>query len=170
MSEDGFHPRPSWDGSVDRDRDRDRDSDASSPPSFAPPDSEEYYAHSFRDAAFDFAGTAAVLARALPSAQYIFLTTRGFFESETELESGDVEETLYECWYTSRGWRVAGPGPGPGTGPGTGVGVLDGLSERRVIELHDAVVETIIRKEELVCSQQDEVSWLFLILIITFPW
>ncbi|KAM5544270.1 hypothetical protein V8D89_001930 [Ganoderma adspersum] len=25
MSEDGFHPRPSWDGSVDRDRDRDSD-------------------------------------------------------------------------------------------------------------------------------------------------
>ena len=55
----------------------------------------------------------------------------------------------YERWYVTRGWRVADSGVGCDV-------VLEG--GRGLVELHEDVAGTIIRKEELVLSQLDEVS------------
>ncbi|KAI1789257.1 hypothetical protein LXA43DRAFT_893227 [Ganoderma leucocontextum] len=119
--------------------------DASWP--FAPWGPEEY-AHSFRGSSFDFEGTAAALAHPLPSLQHVFITTGGFLSNwdEPDPEKGGSWKP-YERWYISHGWRVAKPG-------------ADGAPEGEpsLVELHDEVSETIIRKEELVLSELDEVS------------
>ena len=103
-----------------------------------------------------------MLARALPSVHYVFLTTGGFLSSwggfherpyveregkEEEPESGWKP---YERWHVGRGWRIAQSG----TSDGDGVAE----EERSLVELHDDVVETIIRNEELILSKYDEVS------------
>ncbi|PIL30074.1 hypothetical protein GSI_07783 [Ganoderma sinense ZZ0214-1] len=110
------------------------------------------YAHSFRGSRFDFGGTAATLARGLPSLQYVFITTGGFLTSWV-VEEDDPEEEgrwkLYERWYVGHGWRVAAPGTGASEETGEGPGL---------VELHEDVAETIIRREELVLSERDERS------------
>ncbi|KAM5543689.1 hypothetical protein V8D89_002940 [Ganoderma adspersum] len=121
--------------------------DHRSPP-FAPMDE---YAHSFRESRFDFAGAANVLARALPRLRYIFLTTGGLLTNWAGPEEGDRADEggrwrVYERWYIGHGWRVATPD------------AEEGLGERGLVELHEDVVETIIRKEELVLSERDEAS------------
>ncbi|PIL30092.1 hypothetical protein GSI_07766 [Ganoderma sinense ZZ0214-1] len=114
------------------------------------------YAHSFRGSRFDFGGTAATLARGLPSLQYVFITTGGFLTSWV-VEEDDPEEEgrweLYERWYVSHGWRVAAPGTGASEETGEGPGL---------VELHEDVAETIIRREELVLSERDETFDLWL--------
>ncbi|PIL30099.1 transporter [Ganoderma sinense ZZ0214-1] len=102
----------------------------------------EEYAHSLRGSRFDYQGTAAALTCALPSLHYVLLTTGGFLSNWDE-EGGRWKP--YERWYISRAWRVGTPG---------NEGVPDG--ERKLVELHGDVAETIIRKEELVLSRSDE--------------
>ena len=67
-------------------------------------------------------------------------------------------EEPYERWYVNRGWRVDGDVNGNGRpgGPGADEG------EPRLVELHSEVADTIIRTEELVLSERDEVSAGFL--------
>ena len=117
----------------------------------------EEYAHTFRPSRFDFEGVAATLARALPSLQYVFLTTGGFLSNWDEPAYSDMEDPEgargrwkpYERWFITHGWRVANPGSGTG-------GVQEG--EHGLVRLHDDVAETVIRNEELVVSKHDEVS------------
>ena len=75
-------------------------------------------------------------------------------------------EEPYERWYISRGWRVdrdattnGRPGA-PGGDVGDGVRDLDLAvdGEPHLVELHAEVADTIIRTEELVLSERDEVS------------
>lgn len=115
------------------------------PPPFAPWEDSEY-AHSFRPSRFDSEGTATALARAVPSLRNVFLTVGGFLSTLGERGGGSYWKP-YERWYTHRGWRVGIPGR---------VEAPEG--ERRVFELHEEVVDTIVRKEELVLSEEDEVS------------
>ena len=131
----------------------------------APP---EEYAHAFRPSTFDFAGTATALARALPSLRHVFLTTGGFlahvdpYSTQGRSRSGEP----YERWCVSRGWRIdpnananGRPG-GPGADDRNAGGVQDLAveGEPRLVELHAEVADTIIRTEELVLSERDEVS------------
>ncbi|KAI1789275.1 hypothetical protein LXA43DRAFT_893211 [Ganoderma leucocontextum] len=108
----------------------------------------EEYAHSLRGSSLDFEGTAAALAHPLPSLQHVLITTAGFLSNwdEPDPDKGGRWKP-YECWYISHGWRVAKRGTD---------GVPEG--EPSLVELHDEVSETIIRKEELVLSELDEVS------------
>ena len=88
---------------------------------------------------FNFEGTAATLAAPLPCLRYIFVATNG------RLLNWDKEAKLwkeYERWHLPHSWRVAGPK----------------TSEPGLVELHNEVAETIIRKEELVLSEADTVS------------
>ncbi|KAM5543683.1 hypothetical protein V8D89_002934 [Ganoderma adspersum] len=107
------------------------------------------YAHSFRRASFDFAGTTAALARALPYIQHIFLTTSGFLANWAESDDPDDVGFWrpYERWYVDRGWRVAKVS-------GAGAGVLE-EGGQSLVELHDDVVESIMRKEELVIAEKE---------------
>ncbi|KAM5543690.1 hypothetical protein V8D89_002941 [Ganoderma adspersum] len=116
----------------------------------------EEYAHSFRESTFDFEGGAAALSGALPSLKNVFITTGGFLSNWVPWDNPDPEAVgssscwkPYERWYVSRGWRVAIPASGAGEVP---------EGETRLIELHDEVADTIIRKEELVLSEQDEIA------------
>ncbi|KAM5543667.1 hypothetical protein V8D89_002918 [Ganoderma adspersum] len=120
------------------------------PSQFAP---AEEYAHSFRGGTFNWEGTAATLSGARPSLQNIFLTTGGFLANWEEPAMEDADEgggrwKPYERWYITHGWRVANSGSGTGRVPEAGL-----------VELHEDVVETIIRNEELVLSEFDEVSF-----------
>ena len=62
-------------------------------------------------------------------------------------------EEPYERWYVSRGWRVDDNGNDHGGVQGSSV-----EGEPRLVELHSEVADTIIRTEELVLSERDEVS------------
>ena len=69
---------------------------------------------------------------------------------EHSLRSANGFCTLYEQWYIDRGWRIArSDGPSGEAREG----------QYELVELHDDVMETIIRKEELVLSESDEVSF-----------
>ena len=119
------------------------------PSQFAP---TEEYAHSFRRSTFDWEGSAATLSGALPSLQNIFLTTGGFLANWEEPTMEDADEgggrwKPYERWYITHGWRVVDSGSGMG-----------GTPEASLVELHEDVAETIIRNEELVLSEFDEVN------------
>ncbi|KAI1782996.1 hypothetical protein LXA43DRAFT_1087216 [Ganoderma leucocontextum] len=96
------------------------------------------YVCSFRGSAFDFEATAASLVRPLASLQCIFLETHGCLANRDVSTEGFWK--AYERWHVARAWRVGAPGP----------------SEPTLVELHDEVAETIIRKEELVLSEGDE--------------
>ena len=85
---------------------------------------------------FDFAGTAASLARAVPSLQYVFLTTR----------REDAIRTL--------GWRVAEHARGA-------TNIQD--EGPVLVQLHEEVMGTIVRREELLLSDE-EVSTVFIFL------
>ena len=100
----------------------------------------EEHLRALRGPAFERAEeTAASLVRLLPSLRYFFLTATGHVVPR----SGS---RVLVRWHTARAWRVGEP-------------VVDGTKEGRpvLVELHDEVAETIIRKEELVLSKADEV-------------
>ncbi|KAM5543599.1 hypothetical protein V8D89_002850 [Ganoderma adspersum] len=87
--------------------------------------------------------TAGSLVRALPSWQYVFLTATGNLKLPMSMFS------VHERWHAAHAWRVAEP-PTDGTKDKDGWPVL--------VELHEEVAETIIRKEELVLSKADEAA------------
>ena len=118
---------------------------AHAPWQFAP---EEEYANSFRRSSFDWDRSATTLSGALPSLQYIFLTTDGFLSNWND-EAGSGWEP-YERWHITHGWRVVN------THSRTDDALEGGHTG--LVELHDDVSETIIRKGELVLSSLDEVS------------
>ncbi|KAI1786466.1 hypothetical protein LXA43DRAFT_1099167 [Ganoderma leucocontextum] len=108
---------------------------------------EGRYAHPFRPSMSDFEETATALARILPSLQNLFLTTSGFLSSwAARSTDGGRDWQPYES-YINHGWRIAALGTD---------GLPDG--ERSVVELHEEVTNTIIRKEELVLSERDEAA------------
>ncbi|KAM5543672.1 hypothetical protein V8D89_002923, partial [Ganoderma adspersum] len=111
----------------------------------------EAYARSSCESMFDFEGTAAALARARPSLDNVFLAIGGFLSRFRELPDlkGGRWTWRPHCarWCISRGWPVAIPGAG---------GVLEG--DTGLVELHEEVADTIIRKGELVLSEQDEMA------------
>lgn len=116
------------------------------------------YAHSFRESAFDWEGTAAALSGAVPSLQNVFLTTGGFLANWEEPPAEDPDAggrwKPYERWYITRGWRVAKTKSGSVTDSGR----VPDESARGLVELHEDVAGTIIRNEELVLSELDRVS------------
>ena len=108
---------------------------------FAP---REEYAHFFRASGFDVDGTAAALARVLPSLRHVFITTGespANWTGQPEEDDGDPDEEskgrweLYERSYISHGLRVVTPG-------------TDEVEDVEM-ELHDEVAE------------RDEVSTIF---------
>ncbi|PIL30193.1 hypothetical protein GSI_07771 [Ganoderma sinense ZZ0214-1] len=103
----------------------------------------EKFVDAVRGPAFDFAGTAAALVRAVPSLQYVFLTTCGRFIERVEGGEGARTWRSYDRWDVSRAWRVA---------------VRDAKRPRRLVRLHSDVADTIIRNEELVLSETDKVG------------
>ncbi|PIL29923.1 hypothetical protein GSI_07833 [Ganoderma sinense ZZ0214-1] len=127
------------------------------------------YSREFMDAirggpAFDFdhgTGTAASLARALPSTQYVFLMTGG---NVVDRVQAPQTWRSSERWSVSRGWRVASLSAGPQAGnthpsPNGGRdGDGDPPGPRALVELQGDVADTIIKNEELSLSQTDEVS------------
>ena len=104
----------------------------------------EAYMRALRGPAFDHAEkTAASLVRALPSLEYVFLTAAGRIESGGFARS----TTVFARWHTERAWRVEPP-----------TDESKGKERSQVlVELHEEVAETIIRKEELILSKPDEV-------------
>ncbi len=117
------------------------DHDPASPAAYS-----EEFVRAMRASAFDFAGTAALLARPLPSLQYIFLTTSGYL---TERDNGLLFWRPYDRWYVDRAWRIANPRVGSGS---------EHEREPVLMDLHEDVAETIMRNEELVLSEVDSVS------------
>lgn len=109
----------------------------------------EEYAHTFRPSSFDFEGAADSLVRSLPSIRHVFLTISGFLSNWAETD--DSEDPGFwqpsERWYVDRGWRISKSEAEGGQPGGQGL-----------VELHSDVAETIIRKEELVVTESDEVN------------
>lgn len=103
-----------------------------------------------RGSAFDFESTAASLARTLPPLQCVFLTTSGSLG-----DRDDATRILrpHERWNVSCAWRVAEPRASTADDA-----VQGGNLNSTLVELHGDVAETIIRNEELVLSETDEVS------------
>ncbi|PIL30185.1 hypothetical protein GSI_07763 [Ganoderma sinense ZZ0214-1] len=102
----------------------------------------EEFVRALRRSAFDFEGTAASLLGSPPSLRYLFLTT------SSNLADTDRDwRTTFERWHETRAWRIAGSG----TNEANHV-------EPLLVSLHDQVVKTIIRKEELVLSDTDTSS------------
>ena len=96
--------------------------------------------------AFDFEGAAAALVAPLPCLRYIFVATNGCV-SDWDGDKQSWEER--ERWHLPHAWRVADPG----------------TSGWGLVELHDEVAQTIIRKEELVLSEADQASLGFLLMM-----
>lgn len=109
-------------------------------------DSDEFLG-TVRGDAFDFAGTSASLARSLPSLRFVFLTTRGEHPSLEDARSSPLRGS----WDVSRGWRVAELARGTDR-----MRPDDGGPE--LVELHGEVMATLIRTQELVLSDDEEVS------------
>ncbi|TBU27944.1 hypothetical protein BD311DRAFT_778562 [Dichomitus squalens] len=112
-----------------------------------PPESEPYseaFVNDLRGPTFGFQETAQVLANALPSLRYVFLTTSGYLGKHDE--STRYFWKAYERWLVSRAWRIADKG---------GEQRREGLI---LVELAEAVAETLIDQEELVLSPADEIS------------
>ncbi|KAI1787979.1 hypothetical protein LXA43DRAFT_673278 [Ganoderma leucocontextum] len=106
---------------------------------FSPDTHGEEYLRAVRGPAFELAEeTVASLVCPLPSLEYIFLTTAGYL-------AHNHGSQVYERWHVARAWRVTEP-------------PTDGMKDGRpvLVGLHDEVAETIIRKEELVLSKEDE--------------
>ncbi|KAM5544847.1 hypothetical protein V8D89_001745 [Ganoderma adspersum] len=104
---------------------------------------------------------AAVLVRALPSLQYVFLTVSGYLPDPEDMraEGGfypeeEVWEFRFERWRASQAWRVTKLHPDANSNGKGSARELD------VTRLHNDVAETIIQMEELVLSRKDE-AWLY---------
>ncbi|KAM5543684.1 hypothetical protein V8D89_002935 [Ganoderma adspersum] len=116
----------------------------------------EKFVDAVRASAFDFHGTAMALACTLPALRHVFLTTCGSLATRDEAVRAWC---VNERWNASRAWRVADAEPAGSTE------YTDGTQEvmvedptRRLVELHGDVAETIIRNEELVLSETDELE------------
>ena len=96
---------------------------------------------------FDFDGTATSCVLFLPALRCLFLETRGTLRT---MDSDGVGQNLEkrEYWLVSRGWHVAESGTD---------GAHDG-GEPSLVELTDDVMERMIRNEELVLSDDEQVS------------
>ena len=97
---------------------------------------------------FDFDGTAASCIPLLPALRCLFLETRGTLRTITESGRFVQYSGKREDWHTLRGWRVAELRTGE-----AGDGGEPGL-----VELADDVMEATIRREELVLSDDEQVS------------
>ena len=105
-----------------------------------------------RGSEFDFARTAAELARPLPSLQFLAITTSGYVTRIDTEEDKSGSWKVSDRWNVTRAYRIAAQ-RGVASDP-----VKSG--EPDLVELHEEVSETIMRKEELVLSRTDEVSLL----------
>ena len=101
---------------------------------------------------FDFKGTAAALARPLPSLRFLSLTTCGRFVGpyEDDRDLATILPPHVKQWATSRAWSVAQPN-------------VDGMqddseSEPTFVELGEEAAEAIIRREELILLDECMVS------------
>ena len=79
-------------------------------PGPAPDESPSSLVESVHGSTFDFTGTVALLLLALPSLQYVFLTTSGSLASLRDGSEPEaalaVHSRARESWNVSRGWRV----------------------------------------------------------------
>lgn len=98
---------------------------------------------------FDFSGTSESLARSLLSLRYVFLATRGEYPSVEDTGSSSLQ---HGSWDVSHGWCVAGLGRGTCQIP---------LEDGGLVELREDVMDTVVRREELVLSDNEEVSTAF---------
>ena len=115
---------------------------------FVPP---EEYALALRGSTFDFEGTAASLVPLFPSLQYLFLTTCGVLNTwEDDSDPCAGRWKAYEQWHVPRAWRIQGATPSALDQLEDGEGVLAALD--------DEVSASVIRQEDLVLSESDEVS------------
>ena len=110
----------------------------------------EEFVRATRGSVFDFAGTAALLACALPSLQCVFLSTSGYLAVRADPPSPRFWNA-YERWHVARAWRIA-----PLGGDGSAREGSEANVDLSLVELHGDVAETIVRNEGLVLSQTDE--------------
>ncbi|PIL28832.1 hypothetical protein GSI_08877 [Ganoderma sinense ZZ0214-1] len=102
---------------------------------------------------FNFAAAASVMADALPSLRYCFMTN-----SARVSKMEDFSIRLVEEWCESRAWRVGCVPLGSNDGDGGTTTVDTRGAGRELVELHDDVAETIIRREDLVLSTEEKAS------------
>ncbi|KAM5546096.1 hypothetical protein V8D89_000222 [Ganoderma adspersum] len=110
---------------------------------------------------FDFTGVASVIADALLSLRYCFVTN-----SVCVLETRDgYAYTVGGQWRESRAWRVAcAPATSSNSnsvdhpGPAAAVGTCGSSGRRELEELHDTVAETIMEREGLDLSEDEKAS------------
>ena len=112
---------------------------------------------------FDFTAVASAIADVLPSLRYCFLTNSIYVPKG----SGSWAFTVGEQWCVSRAWRVGrAPALGsgsdgvdhPGLGPAAAVDRRGTSGLRELEELHDAVAETMIERERLDLSEEEQAS------------
>ena len=114
--------------------------------------SEDAFLNDVRPASFPFAAVARSVADAMPSLRYCFLTTAGWVAGM---------HTVAERWRASRAWRVASEschGTRNAEAAAQAQAAGGGTRGRQLVELHDDVADTIIAKENLVPSAEEQVS------------
>ncbi|KAM5531985.1 hypothetical protein V8D89_014319 [Ganoderma adspersum] len=115
-------------------------------PSYAAMMRSDEFMRTAHGSSFDFDGTATSCISLLPTLRCLFIETRGTL-TITDSDRGIHGSEKHEDWHIPRGWRV--------TEPGTN-GAHDG-GEPALVELTDAVMERMIRNEELVLSDDEQV-------------
>ncbi|KAM5541599.1 hypothetical protein V8D89_004789 [Ganoderma adspersum] len=132
-------------------------------PAVRRPISEDPLLEDLRPASkFEFAAVASAIVDALPasSLRYCFLTSSAWVADMQAVSAFSVVER----WRESRAWRIAPGGPGLSASVDdaeaaatTQVGTRRGR-EFRLVELHDDVAETIMEREDLILSAEEEAS------------
>ncbi|KAM5531992.1 hypothetical protein V8D89_014326 [Ganoderma adspersum] len=116
---------------------------------FLPAHSEPFVS-AVRGSMFDFAGTVAALLYSHPFLQYLFIQTDGHLSNYGEWNTA-AKRSVYEEWHEAKGWCVVREEAGTDDPE---------MQEQRpmLIELADAVVETIVWREQLFASEAEEES------------